>query len=136
MEKTETTLRHPYEFLNISKKSNKLTRISGVVNAQKISTIFSCCILSERKKLKKKKEKRCLNTRVNKWHKGEIMAGQRNKRTRYQNSTTNNHLPLNIRNSQETQLRNMQVDKNFTAKDLLNVLNYSKNNVYSKLWII
>ena len=44
------------------------------------------------------------------------MAAQSNKRTRYQNSTTNNHLPLNIRNnieifSQEIQLRNMQVDK-------------------------
>ena len=39
------------------------------------------------------------------------MAAQRNKRTRYQNSTTNNHPPLNIRNSEEIQLRNMQVDK-------------------------
>ena len=44
------------------------------------------------------------------------MAAQRNKRTRYQNSTTNNHLPLNIRNSQEIQLRNMLVDKNLRRK--------------------
>ena len=57
MEKTETTLRHPYEFLNISKKSNKLTRISGVVNAQRYPLSFPAVFFQKERNSKKRKKK-------------------------------------------------------------------------------